>query len=125
MAYYVRATQKREQQGLPCIGLCTDRRQQAQVAEAVHSDNIKSYMCQCCAQMRTYVRNWECTYDCSDNGRQQRWRSFATRTDIRMMSAERSLWRMHEEDPDAFDDNFGMVNSGMLETVTATAPNRS
>ena len=106
MAYYVRATQKREQQGLPCIGLCTDRRQQAQVAEAVHSDNIKSYTCLCCAQIRTWVRSWECAYDFSDTNRKQKWRSFATRTDIRMMSVERSLWRMYEEHTDAFDDNF-------------------
>ena len=75
VAYYVRATQRREQRGLPCIGVCTDRRQQAQVAEAVHSDNIKSYVCLCCAQLHTYARNWECACDCTDNGRQQRWRS--------------------------------------------------
>ena len=65
-AHYTAATAKREQEGLPCIGLCLDRRQQSQVAEAVHRDNIKSYISQCCAQIRTYVRNWECAYDCSD-----------------------------------------------------------
>ena len=60
------------------------------MAEAMRSDNIKSYMCLCCAQMRTYVRNWECAYDCSDADRRQRWRSWATRADIRMMAVERS-----------------------------------
>eukprot|EP00959_Pyramimonas_sp_CCMP1952_P349679 7327086-Pyramimonas_sp.AAC.1 len=39
VAYYLRATHKREQQGLPCNGLSMDRRQPAQVAEAVHSGN--------------------------------------------------------------------------------------
>ena len=85
-----------------------DRRQLAQVAEAGRSDNIKSYVCLCCAQIRTWVRSWECAYDFSDTKRKQEWRSFATRTDIRMMSVGRSLWRMYEEHPDAFDDNFGM-----------------
>ena len=106
----------REQDGLPCTGLCVDRRQQSQVAEAVHSDNIKSYMCLCCAQIRTYVRNWECAYDCSDTlyegsgapPRRQRWCSWETRADIRMISVEKSLWWMFKKDPDAFVDNFGM-----------------
>ena len=71
VAYYHRATEKREQQGLPCIGLSMDRRQLAQVAEAVHSDNIKSYMCLCCGQIRTWVRSWECAYDYTDTKLEQ------------------------------------------------------
>ena len=66
-------------------------------------------MCLCCAQIHTWVRNWECTYDCFDDEKNQRWRSYARRTDICMMSVERSLWRMYEEHPDALDDTFGMA----------------
>ena len=99
VAYYLRATQKREHEGLPCHGLCSDRRQLSQSAEAMHSENVKSYVCLCCAQIRTWVRDWECAYDCSDEDKKQMWRSFVTCTDIRMMSVERSLWRMHENIP--------------------------
>ena len=108
VAYYCKATEKCEQQGLPCIGLCMDRRQLAQAAQAVHSDNIKSYVCLCCAQIRTWVRSWECAYHCSDTKLQQKWESREIRTDIRMMSVEKSLWQMYRQHPDAFDDNFGM-----------------
>jgi len=86
------------------------RRQLAQVAEAMHSDNIKSYICLCCARIRTNVRNWECAYDCWDKDRNERWESWETRTDIRMMSVKGSLWRMYNNNRDAFDDNFGMAS---------------
>ena len=57
----------------------------------------------------TYVcEKWECAHDCSDCRRKQRRRSFATRTVVRMVSAEKSLWRIYETDIDAFDGNFGM-----------------
>ena len=67
VAYYLRATRKREERGLPCNGVSMDRRQLSLVADAMHSDNIKSYMCLCCAQIHTWVRNWECAYDCFDD----------------------------------------------------------
>ena len=66
VAYYLRATRKREERGLACNGVSMDRRQLSLVADAMHSDNIKSYMCLCCAQIHTWVRNWECAYDCFD-----------------------------------------------------------
>ena len=65
-AHYQAAAIKREQEGVPCVGLCNDRRQLSQMAGAVHSDNIKSYMCLCCYQMRTRARNWECAYEHRD-----------------------------------------------------------
>ena len=64
MAYYIAATAKREEEGMPCAGSCNDRRLLSQVAEAVQNDDIKSYMCLCCSQIRTWAMNWECAYDC-------------------------------------------------------------
>ena len=109
VAYYTAATQQREREGLPCTGVSVDRRQLTQAAEALHSDNIKSYICLCCAQIRTYVRNWECAYDEWDKERHERWEARETRTDIRMKSVEDSLWPLHKAHPEAFVQNFSMA----------------
>ena len=109
VAYYTAATQRREREGLPCTGVSVDRRQLTQAAEALHSDNIKSYICLCCAQIRTYVRNWECAYDVWDKERCERWESQSKYTYIQKRSVEASLWKLYKEHPDAFVQNFCMA----------------
>ena len=46
-AHCTAATARHGREGLPCIGLSIDRCQLSQLAEAAHSDSIRSYMCLC------------------------------------------------------------------------------
>ena len=53
LAYYCAAIREREKAGVPSVGPSVDRRTFGHLAEVYNSDNIRSLICACCAQIHT------------------------------------------------------------------------
>ena len=108
LAYYTQAALQREQDHIPIIGPSVDRRQLTLMTKLVRSENVKSYICLCCAQVKTYVRNWTQAYDEVDGSTRTKWSSNRKSSAIQHHLVRDTLWRWIEKHPEAFNDNFNL-----------------
>ena len=59
VAYYLYATRIKEQEHVPIIGPSLDRRQLALLNKAMNSSTVQGLICFSCANVRTWVKQWE------------------------------------------------------------------
>ena len=111
MSLYINAVCIREQEHMPLIGPCIDRRTLGLVTRLANSASIQSKICFCCAQVRVHVEGWCRMYNAGQHAAAEspdpKHRAAGrSRSDIKMYGVEGSLSRYRLQDSDGFDRTF-------------------